>query len=362
MGKVMIVDHTAESGGAELALLRYARRTVHDVTFVFLAAGGVVDRMMATENSKVVVPGKRLGFIAQLRFLRKALRSDPSALVLSNTLRAALMTTLLNPQASHVLLLHDGVDRGSLSLSKRALLRWLVLPRVDAIFCNSEWTRSTLPPRFSQTTWPVVYSLSGVERTSKAPMPSAALKLRILSISRLVEWKGIHVLLESLALMASNIDPEDIEVTIAGSPVMGTDGYLDRLHQAARTLPFSVTFSGQTDDVDALLRSHDVLVLASIRPEPFGQVIVQGMSSGLFVVAPAAGGPAELIHDGVDGVLFHPGDRKDLAAALTAALSQPSRRREIAEAARARATDFSDEATASMLDKALSSVIKGGHR
>ena len=55
---------------------------------------------------------------------------------------------------------------------------------------------------------------------------------------------------------------------------------------------------------------------ASTIPEPFGQVVVQGLWARCAVVASTPGGPAEVITDGVDGLLTPCGDVDALAAAL----------------------------------------------
>ncbi len=77
-----------------------------------------------------------------------------------------------------------------------------------------------------------------------------------------------------------------------------------------------VSFRGFAEDVHAELARLDVLVHASTVPEPLGQVVLEGMAAGLPVVAADAGGPAEIIDDGVDGLLYPPGDEAALAERL----------------------------------------------
>ena len=77
-----------------------------------------------------------------------------------------------------------------------------------------------------------------------------------------------------------------------------------------------VLFAGFVDDIPSLLTDTDVVVHASVIPEPFGQVVLEGMAAGLPVVAAAAGGPLELIAHDVNGLLVPPGDRDALADQL----------------------------------------------
>ena len=107
-------------------------------------------------------------------------------------------------------------------------------------------------------------------------------------------------------------------------------------------------FTGHRDDVEAELAGLDVLLHASRLPEPFGQVVVEGMAAGLPVVATDGGGPRELITDGVDGVLV-PADEPAALAAAVRALAPPERRAALGRAAARTAARFRPEVIAPQL-------------
>ena len=65
------------------------------------------------------------------------------------------------------------------------------------------------------------------------------------------------------------------------------------------------------------------VVLPSAWEETFGLAAVEAMALGVAPVAAAHGAFPELITDGVDGVLFRPGDPAALAAALRAGRHEP---------------------------------------
>jgi phosphatidylinositol alpha 1,6-mannosyltransferase len=68
--------------------------------------------------------------------------------------------------------------------------------------------------------------------------------------------------------------------------------------------------------------------------ETFGQTIQEAAASGLPVVAPAAGGPLDLVDEGVTGYLVPPGDGTALAAATARLVADPELRASMGEAAR----------------------------
>ena len=107
-----------------------------------------------------------------------------------------------------------------------------------------------------------------------------------------------------------------------------------------------VEFRGHVDDVEAEYAGLDVLVHTSTIPEPFGQVVLEGMAAGLPVIAADSGGPAELITDGVNGLLAAPGDVVCLAAQLSRLLGDPALCARLTTAARERAAEFSPQRTA----------------
>jgi glycosyltransferase involved in cell wall biosynthesis len=90
----------------------------------------------------------------------------------------------------------------------------------------------------------------------------------------------------------------------------------------------------------------DILVHASVTPEPFGQVIVEAMLAGVPVIAVAGGGPSEIVTDGVDGLLYPAGDADALAQTMERLRNDPDLRVRLSAAGRIRAERFSPQAAA----------------
>ena len=71
------------------------------------------------------------------------------------------------------------------------------------------------------------------------------------------------------------------------------------------------------------MKSADFLIFPSLAYEAFGLTIMEALAVGLPVIASNHGAAAELICDGVTGMLFDPGAPADLAAAVVRALDVP---------------------------------------
>ena len=101
-------------------------------------------------------------------------------------------------------------------------------------------------------------------------------------------------------------------------------------------------FTGHQPDPALALRSLDVVVHASTRPEPFGRVIVEAMACGKAVVAAPTGGAAELFEDGVSALASPSGDAAALASTLQRLIADAGLRARLGKAARAAAVSRFD--------------------
>jgi phosphatidylinositol alpha 1,6-mannosyltransferase len=106
---------------------------------------------------------------------------------------------------------------------------------------------------------------------------------------------------------------------------------------AARRIMPEAVFLGQRhgEELASIYASLDVFVHAGPH-ETFGQTLQEAAASGLPVVAPAAGGPIDLVSDGVTGFLVPPGDAGALAAAVARLAGDPGLRAAQGRAARQR--------------------------
>jgi glycosyltransferase involved in cell wall biosynthesis len=81
------------------------------------------------------------------------------------------------------------------------------------------------------------------------------------------------------------------------------------------------------------LGAADLFVWPAIN-EAFGMAILEAQASGLPVVAGRSGGVADVVADGLTGLLAPPGDAAAFAAAVRTLLLDPARHAAMAAAAR----------------------------
>ncbi len=103
---------------------------------------------------------------------------------------------------------------------------------------------------------------------------------------------------------------------------------------AIRGLRERIHFVPFQRDVAATLSDLDLLVHASLKPEPFGRVIIEAMAAGTPVLAARGGGVPEIIGHEQNGLLATPGDLADYLAQLQRALGSPSLRDRLRRAGR----------------------------
>ena len=137
--------------------------------------------------------------------------------------------------------------------------------------------------------------------------------------ARLTRWKGAEILLDAVASLA---DAADLFCVLVGSD-QGREHFSDALQARAARLGVSarLRLAGHCDDMPAALMLADVVVNASIKPEPFGRTVIEAQAMGRPVVAFDHGGAAETIADGQTGFLCTPGDRAALGAVIARALA-----------------------------------------
>jgi len=132
----------------------------------------------------------------------------------------------------------------------------------------------------------------------------------LLYFGRLSEEKGLDVLLAAAARLK---EPIKIKLVGAGPSYQKYEEMVAR-YDLGGTVELMGPKYG--DELKALLDGAAATLAPSIWPENMPMSVLESLAAGIPVIASRVGGLPEIIEDGVNGFLAHPGDAADLAEAL----------------------------------------------
>jgi len=360
--RVVYLDHCAQLSGAEIALARLLPAMSGVQPHVLLAEDGpLVGRLRDLDVSVQVRPldeatrdlsrtqvgpaGLPLRAAVQMTRYVLALATELHRLqpdvVHANSLKAALYGSVAGRLAGVPVVWHarDRAEPDYLPPAAVRLVRAAAAILPQQVVANSQSTLDSLrlPPRKARRA--VVVGDPYTAPLGQVRRPKSSSGLTVGMVGRLAPWKGQHIFLQAFA-QARPHGPD--RAVIVGSAMFGESDYEAELRRLVTELGLTgrVELLGFVSDVEAELHTFDVLVHASLSPEPFGQVLIEGMAAGLAVVASGAGGPAEIVTDGHNGLLHPPGDAASLARQLERLLSEEELRSGLGRAAQQRAADF----------------------
>jgi glycosyltransferase involved in cell wall biosynthesis len=272
-----------------------------------------------------------------------AKQSGATVLIAEST--KALLMGAIAARRAHLPLIwhvHDRVSAEFFGAAMARLIRLLGWVVSSGYIANSASTLESLLTSRKRA----VVAYPGIEPVDvpvRDPRPPA--EVEIAMVGRLERWKGQDLLLRALARSAFRPS-----VTFVGGAHFGED-FGGELAALTRELGLedSVAFAGHVSDPMPILARADIAVHCSRTTEPFGQVIVEAMGAGCAVIAANAGGPLEIVTDGIDGLLVDPTDTPQFSAALDSLISDPDLRREMSERARVTAKRFTIDETADVV-------------
>lgn len=375
MTRVVVVLHSAKASGAELATVQYLRRwSTLSPTVVLLEHGPIRDQLVAAMVPVRVVgpqhPRQAIGRSASLlrrlsllglgRLGWRLGREMEADLVMAHSVKSALVGAAMAKRlrVPFVWSVHDLVSAAYMGWLNALATRALIRVFADAVVVNSRATLEELGPlRVPSLIRPPGVSLKPRREVADDARTSSGLVVGM--VGRLAPWKGQDVFIR--AFQQAFRARKDVEGLIVGAAQFGETAYEESLLAAvdAAGIGDRMTFAGHVSDVQEQLQRMDLLVHASVLPEPFGAVVIEGMAAGVALVAADAGGPREVITDGVDGLLYPPGDVAALAERLKLLADDQGLRERLGEAARERARDFDYERLAPLALDWLEALVDG---
>ena len=181
--------------------------------------------------------------------------------------------------------------------------------------------------------------------------------LVILSLSRLIPVKGVHILIEAFAIARKEVPTLKLLVVGAGEPVytQGLKGRVTALH-----LEEEVLFIGNEPEIEKPMRAGDIFVAPYLWPEAFGLSVLEAMAVGLPVAGSLSGGIVDLLGHGKYGLLFERENSSELASCLLRYAKDSSLRSVMGKAARHEALEYTSFKMCDRIQKVYEKVLKDG--
>lgn len=379
--RVVFLDHVARLSGGELAILRVMPALLDeiDATVVLAEDGPLAERLRSVGATVLLLPLKAtIRDQSRSRAATSLVRPFVLVHLLVYTWRTSRLIRMLKPDVVHTNSLKSSLYGGVAGRLVRVSVVWQVRDRIApdylprptvalvrlaarwlprGIVVNSRSTLDTVPAAGRRAArlgiQPVVPD--SVER-HQVPSRRVEGQLTVGIVGRLSPWKGQHVFLEAFALAFRETN---VRARLIGSSMFGEDAYEARLRNDVTRLGIAeqVEFTGFRDDITSEFAALDITVHCSQIPEPFGQVVIEAMAAGSATIASNEGGPAEVITDGVDGLLVPP-RVQDLAVALEQLAHDPALRERLALAGRQTSQEYSPTRTADGLLAVYRAVLR----
>lgn len=223
---------------------------------------------------------------------------------------------------------------------KPLLISVLNSAKAILVYSNSVVTSSAILKVFNKKIIVIPYGLSS--SFYKKSLNQEALEIKaekttplILSVGRLVSYKGFEYLIEAMKSVSGNL------IIIGSGPLL--EKLTTQIKEAK--LHDKIKIISSVKDLASYYQAADVFVLPSVTSaETFGLVQLEAMASGLPVIntsLPTA--VPEVSINGLTGITVAPRDSGKLAEALNELVNNPSLRKKYSQAAKLRAEqDFSE--------------------
>lgn len=311
--------------------------------------GGILNNLKTNPLASLLVP---FFLIGQLLSLMQLLRRDSFDLIHAHWIipqgLTAVITRLITGRKVPLVCTSHGGDLFALRGRFFRLLKRIVIKQSSALTVVSRAMRDIVVAMGTASEKVHVISMGVDLKHLFTPDPAVERSdHELLFVGRLVEKKGVAVLLKAMPAVLAEF-PET-RLTIAGSGPLEAE-----LHRLAKELQISdaVDFPGmvsqsQLPDLyrQAAIAVFPFIVAQSGDQEGFGLVQVEAMGCGCPVISGDLPAVHDIIIHGETGLLVPPNHPKALADAVSALLSNPDLRQNLAQQGRKRSLEQFDWST-----------------
>jgi len=234
-----------------------------------------------------------------------------------------------------------------------ARLQTLVVSRAQLVIAPSEYLKNII------TSWGIKPNRVQVIYSALAPLPvpeqipaiATTNRTTIVTAGRLVPWKGISTLIDTVAALQRT---HPVRLIIVGD---GPDRAVLEAQAGTLGILDQVQFVGRCTKIElsAILSTADIFVLNTAY-EGLSHQLLEVMALGVPIVTTPVGGNTELLTHGQDALLVPFNDTQSLQEALRTLIDNPEQAAALAQTAQVRTQEFSRENSIQQLTVALKTV------
>lgn len=201
---------------------------------------------------------------------------------------------------------------------ENTIISYMMNHYADVVVANSVSTASSLKVKRSKIK--VIYNAVEEKQIEKNKITDSFV---VGMAGRINRWKGQKLFVDMAKIVKNKY--KDVTFYIAGDVFEGEEWIKKQLEQyiEEKGMTESIRLLGHIEDMAQFYNKIDVFVLPSIKPEPFGLVVIEAMDAGIPVVATKHGGPREIIEDGITGFLVDYKNPEDMAEKVMRFIENP---------------------------------------
>lgn len=342
--KILALDQGEHFGGAEIFFSDLLRRlsSSYDVHLIterndrYLHAyrdSGVSFHHLSLPKLRPITPKTFLKYRKTKKEIQKLISEINPDLVISNTVRTHLLCSRVSKRKG-VPLIWMAHDRTFPRLLLRHFLKY-----PDLIIACSEFVKSHYGQKPFRKKGPPVHVLYpyGIDEEALEKFSTHPKQNIVGMVGNFIPWKGQALFIR--CIKAIHQEYPETRFVMIGNRYEGnseSERYFEFCKNLIRDLGLEQTCQIKSEVVNVFheISEWNILVHCSLKPEPLGRVIFEGLSAGCAVIASRFGGPSEIIADNEWGEFITP-NVENLTFAISRMLSSRALQLQFADSARA---------------------------
>ena len=177
--------------------------------------------------------------------------------------------------------------------------------------CVSNWLAKEMKTKYKSKELHIIPNGTKIQKHKKNTLST---KIKYMFCGRIDHTKGLDLALKALG----NIKQRGINNFVFHIYGEGDNVYINKCKSIIKVLNLTneVVFCGKKEDIQKYYPLYNILLMPTRMREPFGLVIIEAMAAGVVPIATNAYGPAEIIDNYKNGLLFKSENIEDLSTKI----------------------------------------------